>query len=80
MKEREKEKGRGGGSPASGDRSEGREERGRERQRGGKAGDGKSPLWKRDHSKYAEQVLLLAGAEDVSPQDPMSRPVQMPEY
>ena len=31
-------------------------------------------------SKCAQEVLLVAAAEDVSCQDPKGRPVQMPEH
>lgn len=42
-------------------------------------GTGQGPF-KREHSKCAQQVLLLAAAEDGSIQDPSIRPVEMPEY
>ena len=51
------------------------EDREKEREMGGRQGP-----FKREHSECAQEVLLVATAEDVSCQDPKSRPVQMPEY
>lgn len=43
-------------------------------------GGGQGPPFIREHSKWAQKVLLVAAAEDISCQDPKNRPVQMPEY
>ena len=50
----------------------GEEERERERW-------GQGPI-KREGSELAEQVLLVAAAEDLSCQNPKGRPVEMPEH
>ena len=57
----------------------------RERLRGGgerrgKTRSGQSPHFKRAHRECAQEVLLVATAEDRSCQEPRGRPVQMPEY
>ena len=63
-----------------GDKSSRRErgERGREREVGD-MGSGQGPPIKREHSERAQEVLLVAAAEDVPCQEPKGRPVQMPE-
>ena len=43
-------------------------------------GGGQGPSFIREHSECAQEVLLVAAAEDISCQDPKGRPVQMPEY
>lgn len=37
-------------------------------------------LFKEEHSEGAEEVLLVARAEDISCKNSKGRPVQMPEY
>lgn len=41
---------------------------------------GRQSSFKREHSEYAQVVLLVAVAEGIFCQDPKDRPVQMPEY
>lgn len=43
-------------------------------------GGGQGLPFKREHSERAEQVLLVAVAEDTSCQNPKGRPVQMPKF
>lgn len=50
----------------------------RRREREEKTGAG-SPF-KREHSKHAQKLLLLAAAEGIFHQAPKDRLVQMPEY
>lgn len=54
-------------------------ERGRGRKRKKETGDGQGPPFIRESSKYAQEVFSVAAAEDISCQDPKSRPVQMSE-
>lgn len=61
------------GRPVPGDRGSSGEERER------KMKGGQDPF-KRKGSECAEEVLLVAAAEDVSCEDPKGRPVQTPEY
>ena len=62
-----REKGRGGRDQPP-DRSSRREERERERQTD-------RERW--EHSECAQEVLLVAAAEDISCQNPKNRPVQI---
>lgn len=41
---------------------------------------GKAYPFKRERSEYAQEVLLVAEAEDIPCQDPTGGPIRMPEY
>lgn len=53
---------------------------GRRERRGGGTRGGQGPLFKRECSKCAQEMLLVATDEDASCQDPKGRPGQVPEY